>query len=140
MKFIFIKSDLKIKALVAIFFLIAGVNASAFFWSSKIKILCYGEKSVHLVYEYELKNGEVYESLITPKKTNQSGKDELISLTKLDDCTVKDNKNWMCGGKTTYSASGRYRTETHTLFEGRYTHFPGTSNIGNFCAKRVQSS
>jgi hypothetical protein len=140
MKFEFIRSARNIKTLLVIFLIGASVSASAFFWKSKIKILCYGEKSVELIYTYELKNGEIYESLILPKKSNKSNKDELISLTKLDDCTIIDSKNWMCGGKTKYQSSGAYRSETHALYEGRYTHMPSSSDIDNYCAKRVQSS
>ena len=140
MKFAFIRSARKIKTLLVIFLIGLSVNANAFFWKSKIKILCYGEKSVELIYTYELKNGEIYESLIIPKKLSKSNRDELISLTRLDDCTIIDSKNWMCGGKTKYQDSGVYRSETHALYEGRYTHMPSSSNLANYCTKRVQSS
>ena len=139
MNFSFIKSVVKVKALVVIFFIIGSVNASAFFWNSKITILCYGEKSVTDMYIYELKDGEIYETIIMPKKITKSGKDILIDLTKLDDCTIKDSKNWKCGGKTTYGANGSYRSEMHAVYEWQYTYFPDSSSYDN-CVKRVQSN
>ena len=127
------------KAQLVIFLILTSTNASAFFWDSKIKVLCYGTKSVHLIYTYELKDKEIYETLVMPKNTTASGKDELIDLKKLEDCTIKDSKNWSCGGKTSYEISGTYRSELHTVFEGRYRYTSGTAKL-DFCIKKIQSN
>ena len=117
-----------------------STNASAFFWDSKIKVLCYGTKSVNLIYIYELKDKEIYETIVMPKNSTASGTDELIDLKKLEDCTIKDSKNWSCGGNSTYDKTfGRYRNELHVVFEGRYRHTPDSLNL-NPCSKRVQSN
>ena len=127
------------KAQFLTFLIFTSTNASAFFWDSKIKILCYGAKSVDLIYTYELKNNEIYETVVVPKKETNTGKDELISLTKLEDCTIKDSKNWSCGGKSSYEISGAYRSELHTVFEGRYRYTSGTAKL-DFCVKKIQSN
>lgn len=127
------------KDLFLIFLILTSTNASAFFWNSKIKILCYGTKSVDLIYTYELKEKEIYETIIMPKKETNTGKDELISLTKLEDCTIKDSKNWSCGGKTSHEISGTYRSELHTVFEGRYRYTSGTAKL-DLCIKKIQSN
>ena len=128
------------QAFFLLFLFFTTTNASAFFWDSKIKILCYGTKSVELIYTYELKDREIYETVVLPKKGTASGKDEMIDLKKLEDCTIKDSKNWSCGGKSTYDNTfGRYRNELHVVFEGRYRHTPDSLNP-DACAKRVQSN
>jgi hypothetical protein len=127
------------KSLFLISICLTCTHASAFFWDSKIKILCYGAKSVDFIYTYELKDKEIYETVVVPKKETNTGKDELISLTKLEDCTIKDSKNWSCGGKSTYEISGPYRSELHTVFEGRYRYTAGSLKL-DFCVKKVQSS
>ena len=136
----FIKRFIKIKALIFIFSIISSTNAGAFFWSSKIKILCYGEKSVGLILTYELKDREIYEEIISPKKENKSGNDELIRMVKLENCTIKDSKNWVCGGKATYQINGWYHSESHIVYEGRYKYMPGSTTSFATCVKRIQSN
>ena len=138
MNFRLIKIVEKMKAIFAIFLIISSGNVSAFFWDSKIKILCYGEKSVDMIFTYEFKDGEIYQEVIVPKKETKSGKDELIGLSKMEDCTIKNSKNWICGGKSTYQINGVFRSESHTVYEGRYKYMPANS-IPDLCNKRVQS-
>ena len=106
----------KMKALLVIVYITCSTNVGATFWNSKIKILCYGEKNIDLILTYELKDNEIYEEIIVPKKDTKSGKDELIRLAKLDECVIKNSKNWVCGGKSTQSVYGAYRSELHTVF------------------------
>ncbi len=114
-----------------------SVNSHAFFWDQKIKIICYADNTVSFVFTYELKNQEIYSETIIPKNS-KSGKDELISLSKLEECTIKDSKNWMCGGKSTFAFNKIYRSESHAFYEGRYTYKP-SSDGDLLCDKRIQS-
>ena len=132
------------KSLVLIFICLSCTHASAFFGNTVIKVQCYGLNSIDLIYTYELKDKEIFETVVMPKKDTSSRKDELISLTKLEDCTIKDARNWSCGGKTSYDATaGRFRSEMHSAHEGRYKYLVGF-NSGKekdaFCVKRVQSN
>jgi hypothetical protein len=131
------------KNILPLFFILICTNTFAFFNNSKIKVQCLGSNSIDLIFTYELKDKEIFETVVMPKKDTSSGKDELISLTKLEDCTVKDSRNWSCGGKTSYDTSGRFRSELHSVHEGRYKFLVGF-NLGKdrdaFCVKRVQSN
>jgi hypothetical protein len=140
MNFRLIKRVRKMKAIFAIIFIVSSANANAFFWDSKISILCYGGKSLDLILTYELKDREIYEEIIMPKTNTKSGKDELISMVRLEDCTIKNSKNWICGGKSTYHISGIYRSESHIVYEGRYKHVAGSSGSLATCDKRVQAN
>ena len=132
---------MKAQFLISLIFI--SSNASAFFWDTKIKVLCYDSKSLNLTFTYELKDREIYETVVMPKKDTVSGKDELISLTKLTDCTIKDSKNWSCGGKDSLLLSLPYRSNTHSVLEGRYRFIPtltgGIQKDWN-CEKRIQSN
>ena len=129
-------------------------NSNAFFWDSKIEVLCIdSNSSVQLVYTYEMKGGEIFETLILPKIRNKvKGTDVLISLTKLDDCVVKDSKNWVCGGKDSsfirpegnLLLNVRQTSEQHSSLEGKYAFTPASQNSivlpDPFCKKRIQSN
>jgi hypothetical protein len=123
-----------VKYFIILIFL-TSVNSYAFFWDAKIKVNCYQGGDLVLNMEYEVKNGEVYETMIVPKRITISGKNELISLKKLEGCTIKSPKSWTCGG---VALSSDYKQELHTYHEGRYTFYPGT--IGDRqCSIRKQS-
>jgi hypothetical protein len=126
-----------------LFLAIASSNASAFFWDTKIKVLCYDSNSLNLTFTYELKEKEMYETVVMPKKDTISGKDELINLTKLADCTIKDSRNWSCGGKNSLLLSKPYRSDTHSVLEGSYRFIPPVINGVQkdfLCERRVQSN
>jgi hypothetical protein len=122
---------------------LVSTNSIAFFWDPKVKILCYGTKSLDLTFTYEFKDKEIFETVVMPKNKTITGKDELISLTKLEDCTIKDAKNWSCGGKTSYTSLTPYRSDLHSVLDGRYRFIPalsgGVPKDWN-CERRVQSN
>ncbi len=123
--------------------ILTSTNASAFFWDSKIKVLCNGTKSLSLIFTYEVKDKEIYETAVMPKINTVTGKDELISLNKLEDCTIKDSKNWSCGGKNSPILSSPFRSETHSVLEGSYRFIPAVRNGVQkdfLCERRVQAN
>ena len=73
-----------------------------------------------------------------------------LNLTKLEDCVIKDTKNWVCGGKSTSSVApitykiDHYSTERHAVLEGRYQYNPSTLNFivqkDTWCKKRIQTN
>ena len=90
-----------LKLVTAFFTLVIFTNTNAFFWDSKIiEVSCIDDNNtIALLYKYEFKDKEVYETLIEPKQKI------LLSLTKLKDCVIKDAKNWVCGRKSTSEMS-----------------------------------
>ena len=133
------------RILIGFFTLVFFSNTNAFFWDSTIiKVNCIsGNNKIYYKYEYEFKDREIYETFIDPKEKI------LLSLEKLEDCVIKDIKNWVCGGKSTFGTSitGKseyYVSERHAVLDGRYRYRTSSRNSideeDNYCKKRIQSN
>jgi hypothetical protein len=128
-----------------IIFLFISLVANAAFWDSKITVVCQMDKETQTIFYYEFKDGQILETQIFPKRFTNTGKDELMSLSKLEDCVINNSKNWKCGGSATTTREGMYSTEEHSVLEGRYRFFPGgylnkQKGKDTYCNKRIQSN
>ncbi len=117
-------------------------NAYAFWGASKTMVLCYIDNELWFKYTYEVKEKDVIQTTIFPANQTVSKKDEMYKMEKLEDCTVSDPKNWMCGGKIFAEKSGFGATAAHKMLNGKYsfTPFKSSTALPDICEKRVQSN
>ncbi len=122
--------------LIALSIFLTMAEANAFFFNSKVTVFCYLGKGLPIKLVYEVKNNEVIETTIIPANATKSGKDAMVDMEKLENCTVVDSKNWKCGGK---NVEGGIRTETHMVHDGRYSFLPHRPATPGICDRRIQS-
>lgn len=95
-------------------------SSLAIFWQDKISVLC----SESVLHEFELKDGRIVLTL----SVLEAGKSPRpFSREKLEECKIKDIKNWSCGGKITNDFFGRSAfSAAHMVVDGKYHYLPST--------------
>ncbi len=113
------KSSLK-KILVLVALMSASMRGFGFFWQDKVSVLC----ADSILHEFELKDGRI---LLTLSVLEAGKSPRAFSREVLDECKVKDIKNWSCGGKVTNDFFGKSAfSAAHMVVEGKYHYLPST--------------
>ena len=108
------------KTLRVVTLLSMSMSAFAFFWQDKISVLCGGS----ILHEFELRDGRI---VLTLSVMEEGKPQRPFSREELEDCKIKDLRNWSCGGKVTNDFFGKSAfSAAHLVTAGKYHYLPST--------------
>jgi hypothetical protein len=136
--------NIKFSKLTALVFFCSPFFANAFWGSSKVTVACMDGAKIAMKFIYQVDRNEITETSIISSNISKSGKDEILSIKKLEECKINNSKEWICGGKVTKSD----RTldllvgDEYSFYRGNFKYLPMriisngvTKNVG-YCEDR----